>query len=141
MWFYQGFFVLLWTVELAVGSSILSGSLPVRLLMNKGSVKNAMFATCSSIPPNNCRQRTDCYISFWEHSLTFFIPHRSTYVFVFMFYGNWFSFVIALSFEGQNFIWDDLNLAHLFLNLHLLVVGNTQAFWWFIPTTRSALGA
>lgn len=112
-------------MEFSVGNSILSGSLPERLLMNKGSVRNAVFATGSSIPPNNCTLETENQLlhfllgTFFD----FFIPHRSIYVFVFMFCGTRFSFIISLSFEGQNFIWDDLNFAHVFLNLHLLVIG------------------
>lgn len=101
-----------------------------------------MFATCSSIPPNNCRLETENWLLRFllETFFDFFLPHRS-YAFVFMFCGNCFSFVIFLSFEGQNFIWDDLNFAHVFLNLHPLVIGYSQAFWGFIPTTGSALDA
>lgn len=144
MWYFQDFFVLLlWTVEFSAGSSILSGSLPAKLLMNRGSVRSAVFATCSSIPPNNCRLETENWLLHFllETFFDFFLPHWSSYAFVFMFCGNCFSFVIFLSFEGQNFIWDDLNFAHVFLNLHLLVIGQSQAFWGFIPTTGSALDA
>lgn len=48
-----------------IGNSIRSGSLPTRILMNKGSVRNAVFATCSSIPPNCCRVETE------DHSVIF----------------------------------------------------------------------
>lgn len=112
-------------MDFSVGSSILSGSLPERLLMNKGSVRNAVFATCSSIPPNNCWLETENRLLHFILGTFFnvFIPNRSINVFMFMFCGNQFSFVISLSSGGRNCIWDDLNFAHVFLNLHLLVIG------------------